>query len=144
MPPKRKTVAQARGLRRELSPPEVALWQWMRERPDGVKFRRQHPVGPFVLDFYCASARLGVEVDGSGHDSADRVVRDERRDAWLNAQNIHVLRIKAVDVLREFEAVTVHILHHCRAFPLHHSLRERRRESRASLRPSPSFDGEDF
>ncbi|KEQ51420.1 endonuclease domain-containing protein [Sphingobium chlorophenolicum] len=120
MPPRRKTVGAARVLRRELTPPEIKLWQWMRERPEGVKFRRQHPVGPFVLDFYCASARLGVEVDGGFHDNAERVVLDARRDEWLSTQNIRVLRIRAVDVLREFEAVTVHILHHCRAFPLHH------------------------
>ncbi|AEG50790.1 protein of unknown function DUF559 [Sphingobium chlorophenolicum L-1] len=144
MPPRRKTVGAARVLRRELTPPEIKLWQWMRERPEGVKFRRQHPVGPFVLDFYCASVRLGVEVDGGFHDHAERVALDQRRDEWLGGQGIRVLRIKAVDVLREFEGVTVHILHECRAFPLHHSLRERRRESRASLRPSPSFDGEDF
>ncbi|WP_176597451.1 MULTISPECIES: endonuclease domain-containing protein [Sphingobium] len=119
MPPKRKTVAQARGLRRALSPPEIALWQWLRERPEGLKFRRQHPVGPYVLDFYCASARLAIEVDGGFHDNAEQSAHDQMRDAWLRSQGVQVLRIKAVDVLRNFDDVTRHILHHCRAFPLH-------------------------
>ncbi|WP_443020044.1 endonuclease domain-containing protein [Sphingobium sp. Cam5-1] len=104
-----------------MSPPEVALWQWLRQRPDGLKFRRQHPTGPYVLDFYCASVGLAVEVDGSGHDNVQQIAHDERRDVWLRAQGIEVLRIKATDVLRNLENVTSHILHHCRAFPLHHA-----------------------
>ena len=58
------TVEKARALRPEMSPPEAALWQVLRTRPEGVKFRRQHPVGPFVVDFYCPSAKLVVEIDG--------------------------------------------------------------------------------
>ena len=120
MPPRRKTVDNARDLRRIMSPPEVALWQWLRQRPDGLKFRRQHPTGPYVLDFYCASVGLAVEVDGSGHDNVQQIAHDERRDVWLRAQGIEVLRIKATDVLRNLENVTSHILNNCRAFPLHH------------------------
>ena len=120
MPPRRKTVDNARGLRREMSPPEVALWQWLRQRPSGLKFRRQHPVGPYVLDVYCASARLAVEIDGSGHDHIERVTHDERRDIWLRAQGFRVLRIKAIDVLTDLDSVMRHILNNCRAFPLHH------------------------
>ncbi|WP_449474255.1 endonuclease domain-containing protein [Sphingobium chungangianum] len=102
-----------------MSPPEVALWQWLRQRPSGLKFRRQHPVGPYVLDFYCASARLAVEIDGSGHDHIERVTHDERRDIWLRAQGFRVLRIKAIDVLTDLDSVMRHILKNCRAFPLH-------------------------
>ena len=65
------TVAKARALRRVMSPPEARLWQVLRTRPEGLKFRRQHPVGPFVLDFYCADARLGIEVDGEVHGMGD-------------------------------------------------------------------------
>ena len=119
MPPRRKTVDRARRLRRELSPPEIILWQWLRERPEGLKFRRQHPIGPYVLDFYCASVRLTVEIDGSFHDGAAQVAHDERRDAWLGTQRVRVLRMKAADVLRVLDSVTRHIIHHCRAFPLH-------------------------
>ena len=60
----RKTVLNARTLRRAMTRPEVLLWQVLRERPNGLRFRRQHPVGPFVLDFYCPAARLAIEVDG--------------------------------------------------------------------------------
>nr|WP_066529059.1 endonuclease domain-containing protein [Sphingobium sp. EP60837] len=119
MPPSRKTVEFARNLRRVMSPPEVALWQWLRSRPQGMKFRRQHPVGPYVPDFYCVSARLAVEVDGSSHDHASQIAQDERRDAWLKAQGIRMLRIKAADVLQNLENVMLHILNHCRVLPLH-------------------------
>jgi len=118
MPPKRKTVEKARQLRRALSPPEVALWQWLRSRPNGLKFRRQHPAGPYIVDFYCPSARLAIEVDGNGHDMAEQVAHDARRDAWLQAQGLRILRIRAVDIFRDFDAVGRQILDCC-ALPLH-------------------------
>jgi len=135
MPPKRSTVEKARNLRRALSPPEVALWQWLRRRPDDLKFRRQHPAGPYILDFYCPLARLAIEVDGSGHDIAEQVAHDAQRNGWLQAQGYRVLRVRAVDIFRDFDAVGRQILDRCCALPLHHSLRERS--------PSPSDDGEE-
>ncbi len=91
----------ARKLRAELSPAEARLWVRLRSlRGQGVHFRRQHPVGPYVLDFFCAKARLAVEVDGFAHRTEDRHQRDERRDAWLGSQGIQVLRIPAGDVMR--------------------------------------------
>jgi len=96
-----KTIAAARRLRRNLSPPEAMLWSRIRVRAPGMPtFRRQHPVGPYVLDFYCASARLAVEIDGMSHDAADRPERDLRRDAWLESQGVRVMRIDAGYVLR--------------------------------------------
>ena len=78
----KKTVETARVLRRNLSPPEARLWIRLRARiPGAPVFRRQHPIGPYVLDFYCAKARLAVEVDGIGHDMGDRPRRDLRREA---------------------------------------------------------------
>ncbi|SEI64089.1 Very-short-patch-repair endonuclease [Sphingobium sp. AP50] len=117
MPPKRETVEKARKLRRALSPPEVALWQWLRSRPDGFKFRRQHLAGPYILDFYCPSARLAIEVDGGGHDIAEQIARDARRDGWLQAQGLRVLRVRAVDIFRDFDAVGRQILHCCCTLP---------------------------
>ena len=100
------TMRRARTLRRNLSPPEARLWVRLRARIDGAPaFRRQHPIGPFVLDFYCALAKLAVEVDGFSHDVADRPERDERRDAWLNERGIQVLRIPAADVMRDADHV---------------------------------------
>ena len=99
----RATVRMARGLRRVMSPPEVLLWQRLRLRPCGVKFRRQHPVGVYVADFYAPDARMIVEVDGLAHDA--RVERDALRDEWLRGQGFVVVRVAASDVLKDADAV---------------------------------------
>jgi very-short-patch-repair endonuclease len=100
------TQRNARRLRRTLSAPEVRLWVRLRIRgPDRPIFRRQHPLGPYVLDFYCPAAKLCIEVDGWGHNMGNQPDRDERRDTWLAALGIETLRIPAVDVLRDVEAV---------------------------------------
>jgi very-short-patch-repair endonuclease len=66
-----KTFDRARALRRKMSLPEVVLWQALRRgQVAGLRFRRQHPIGPYILDFYCLSARLAIEVDGFAHDNA--------------------------------------------------------------------------
>ena len=75
-PKHRLKYAQARRLRRELTPPEARLWLRLKGRQDGLHFRKQHPVGPFIVDFYCASARLVVEVEGLVHDLSDVAERD--------------------------------------------------------------------
>ncbi len=101
-------IDRARDLRREMSLPEVQLWQALRgEKLGGLKFRRQHPIAPYVLDFYCAGARLAVEIDGESHEG--RGAQDARRDAFLLDQGIRTLRIPARDVLNDLTAVTDHI-----------------------------------
>src|SRR3546814_15029203 len=82
-----------------MSPPEVPLWQQLRLRPGGVKFRRQHPVGRFVADFYAPEGRVIVEVDGLAHDA--RVEHDADRDAWLTGKGFVMGRVGASDVLRD-------------------------------------------
>jgi very-short-patch-repair endonuclease len=99
-------------MRREMPLPEVILWQLLRGgKVDGLRFRRQHPVGPFVLDFYCAERKLAIEVDGLAHDNAERFEQDERRTMWLNNQGIQVIRFMASDILDPvaLEAVVVTI-----------------------------------
>ena len=96
-----KSVKRARRLRREMSLPEVGLWQVLRTSPGGHRFRRQHPAGPFVLDFFCARANLAIEIDGFAHETGDRPARDAARDAWLRERRIDTLRIPAADVLRD-------------------------------------------
>jgi len=82
-----KTIAKARRLRRSLTPPEARLWRCLKARAsERPVFRRQHPIGPYVIDFYCATARLAIEIDGASHDMGDRPYRDARRDAWLSAR----------------------------------------------------------
>ncbi|MBN8994031.1 MAG: endonuclease domain-containing protein [Rhizobiales bacterium] len=98
----KKTFARARRLRGEMSLPEVLLWRVLRgSRVGDLRFRRQHPVGPYILDFYCASHRLAVEVDGAGHDFGQRAFHDERRGAWLSRQGVRIVRLRAADVLDE-------------------------------------------
>ncbi len=67
--------------------------------PGGLRFRRQHPVGPYVLDFYAPRAKLAIEVDGTAHDLPSQATRDASRDAGLAARGIRVLRFNATDVL---------------------------------------------
>jgi very-short-patch-repair endonuclease len=76
-----------------------------------MRFRRQHPVGPYVLDFYCTASRLAVEIDGAGHDLPGQMHHDSRRDAWLASRGVRTLRIAASDVLddRALEGVLVMI-----------------------------------
>jgi very-short-patch-repair endonuclease len=94
-----------------MSPPEVLLWTRLRLlRGEGPVFRRQHPIGPYIADFYCASARLVIEVDGAEHTVDDRIVRDHRRDAYLEQLGYSVLRIPAADVLRDADEVAQDIV----------------------------------
>ena len=130
-----KTVRKARQLRRTLSLPEVALWAQLRTRPHGFKFRRQHPAGPCVLDFYCAEARLCVEVDGEAHNFEARAVADARRDALLTEHGIETLRIGARDVLTDLNAVMTHIFNTAASrSPLHHPAAPGGPPPRAKLR----------
>src|SRR5690348_11080179 len=116
-----KAYKAARRLRRELSLPEKLLW--VRLRGAEVRFRRQHPIGPYVLDFYCPAARLAIEVDGAAHDFGDRPQRDDRRTTWLNEQGIGVLRLTAKEVLADPDQIADSIIRLCvaDAKPLHHS-----------------------
>jgi very-short-patch-repair endonuclease len=95
----RNKIERAKTLRRALTPPEVALWSQLKSRRlDGLHFRTQHPVGPYILDFYCDAVRLAVEVDGVGHSMGDRPDYDARRDAWLLKHGIRTLRLRAADI----------------------------------------------
>jgi very-short-patch-repair endonuclease len=93
----------AKTLRRDMTEAEDRLWQELRgRRLDGIKFRRQVPLGRFVADFICSDALLIVEIDGSQH--ADSV-RDRERDAALKRRGFRVLRFWNDDVLREMNSV---------------------------------------
>jgi very-short-patch-repair endonuclease len=118
---RKQSTKNARRLRREMTLPEVILWQALRNRAGGLKFRRQHPSGPYVLDFFCSDARLAIEVDGEVHARGDRPARDARRDAWLLAAGIETLRIPASELLKDADAVIRWILAEAAArLPLHH------------------------
>jgi very-short-patch-repair endonuclease len=88
-----------------MSLPEVLLWQAIRRKAvAGLRFRRQAPMGPFVLDFYCEEVRLAVEIDGYGHNMGDQPARDERRDAWLARRGVRVVRLPAELVLKDMDS----------------------------------------
>ena len=111
----RHTVLKARELRKTMSKPEIMLWQQLRKKPLGIKFRRQHPIGSYILDFYCPSAKLGIEVDGMAHDMGSRPERDERRDWALSQEGVETIRISAQEILQDAEDVADRILRYIRS-----------------------------
>lgn len=126
------TLHRARTLRRSMSLPEVLLWRALRREALGVKFRRQHPLPPYILDFYCPAAKLVVEVDGESH--AARQDHDRRRDAFLRAKGLTVLRISAREVLADPDRAAEAII--ASTLPLHPS-------PSASGPPPHAMHGED-
>jgi very-short-patch-repair endonuclease len=86
------------------------LWLALRSNEAGLRFRRQYAAGRYVLDFYCAPARLAVEIDGEAHNRGDRPQRDGVRDAWLAGQGTQVLRYAAGDVLTNLDGVVRDIM----------------------------------
>jgi very-short-patch-repair endonuclease len=99
------TAGRARSLRRSATEAEALLWRHLRSRQSGVKFRRQHPFGPYVLDFYSQAAHLVVEVDGSQRDTSKGKARDAERTRFLEVAGFHVLRFTDREVLLETESV---------------------------------------
>ena len=97
---------RARTQRKSMSNAERKLWYALRLRQlDGARFRRQHPMGPYIVDFVCLEKRLIVEVDGPQHAEESHVARDERRDRWLNGEGYRVLRFQTIDVYRNLGGV---------------------------------------
>jgi len=128
------TVYQARQLHKRMSPTEIRLWRMLRLRPEGLQFRRQHPFGPYIFDFFCKAAAVAVEVDGLAHDFEATVRRDQLRDDWARQQGVETIRIAAEDVRTNLEGVLLHIVNRClERTPPPHSVRS----------PSPSNAGED-
>ncbi|MFD3299659.1 endonuclease domain-containing protein [Aquipseudomonas alcaligenes] len=110
--PRRKSLLEpgslefARHLRREATDAETLLWRHLRDRQlAGHKFRRQHPLSPYVLDFYCEKLRLGIELDGGQHYLDEGQQYDRRRSEYLLCQRIRVLRFSNREVLLELPVV---------------------------------------
>jgi very-short-patch-repair endonuclease len=86
-------IERARQLRKQETWAEKLMWRWLRDRQfNGYKFRRQHPHGTYILDFFCEEARLNIELDGSQHGFPDQQKHDMEREKFLESQSIKTLR----------------------------------------------------
>lgn len=95
---------RARELRQQMTPAEKLLWSRLRNKQlNGLKFRRQHPLGPFIADFYCAARRLVVEIDGDIHDLQPE--RDAARTEQFEQYGYRVIRFRNEQVLNDIESV---------------------------------------
>ena len=100
---------KARELRKNLTEAERTLWRYLRLRQfDGNKFRRQQPIGKYIVDFVCLEKKLIVEVDGGQH--SEQVVYDSERNEWLERQGFRILRFWNNQVLKEIDAVKERIM----------------------------------
>ena len=99
-------LALRRRLRSQATPTEVMLWHHLRgRRLLGYKFRRQHSIGSYVLDFYCPELRLGVEVDGGQHSDRVMAENDAMRSEWLKHFRVTVIRFNNADVMNNLSGV---------------------------------------
>jgi very-short-patch-repair endonuclease len=102
---------KARQLRKQMTPAEQKLWQRVRKRQvAGLKFRRQHPFGPYIFDFFCDELRLVIELDGSVHDKPSLRSYDNLRDEWCRACGLIVLRFANEQVFTDVELIVQAIL----------------------------------
>ena len=100
-----------KSLRNNATAPEAMLWLRLKGKQiEGLKFRRQHGVGPFVLDFYCPELRLGIELDGKVHDTYGAYEYDTTRTRFLNENRILILRYKNEVVYQNIEAIVEDII----------------------------------
>ena len=104
-----RTDHRAKQLRQEMTPPERQLWSKLRRKQlGGFRFRRQHPIGPYVADFYCHKAALIVEVDSNYHASSKST--DAARDKFFRERGIETLRVTAGDIASNIDGVRSTIL----------------------------------
>ncbi|MEP7135648.1 MAG: DUF559 domain-containing protein [Chloroflexota bacterium] len=99
----KEKLERAKELRREMTPAEKLLWQEVRAKKLGVRFRRQQIIQGFIVDFYCHKAALVVEVDGDVHDLQQE--EDAKREAALSALGLRVVRFRNDEVVRNVSAV---------------------------------------
>jgi very-short-patch-repair endonuclease len=108
-------LARRRSLRQHATNAEKLLWNRLRARQFfGLKFRRQHPVGPYIVDFYCAVFRVAVELDGGQHFTLEGRAYDEKRTAYLASYGIRVLRFSNRELFEELDGVLDLLRRACR------------------------------
>ena len=107
-----KTKAYRKQLRNHLTPPEARLWIYIKGSQSGYKFRRQHAIKNFILDFYCPEKKLAVEVDGATHDNPKNYDYDLKRTNFLNSKGIKILRFLNKEIMNNLEGALAEIKKH--------------------------------
>lgn len=104
------TFGKARELRKSMTMAEQELWKHIRKNQlDGFRFRRQHPVAQFILDFYCHDSKLAIEVDGLIHDQRDQKLYDQERDIVIHELGVKVIRFKNEDIFQNLPEILTKI-----------------------------------
>lgn len=131
LPKNNDLLSNARRLRKDMTPQELRLWyRFLRKYP--VKFYKQRIIGNYIVDFYCASAKLVIEIDGSQHYEDCKKIHDDERTAYLNSMGLMVIRYSNRDINCNFPAVCEQI----------HSIIQQRRALSALRAPLPEGEGE--
>ncbi len=107
---RKKSIERRRALRKNATPQEIILWSRIRNIQLGKKFRRQHSIGPYIVDFYCPENQLVIEVDGSQHFDEDDVLYDKQRTRFLESQGCVVLRFANNEVNTNIDGVLMRIV----------------------------------
>ncbi len=101
----RSVFKNRKTLRNNLTPQEIALWVYLKDSNLGFKFRRQNSVGPYILDFYCPSKKLAIEIDGSQHFEKSAEAYDEKRTQYLRSKGIQVVRFTNAEINTNMQGV---------------------------------------
>jgi very-short-patch-repair endonuclease len=142
--------AAAKRLRANTTPHERILWRALKELPvEGSHFRRQAPIGPYVVDFFCPAAHLIIELDGGHHNDDETAARDRKRQLWLEQEGYRIIRFWNSEITSDLKAVLERIyfeLHGSREAKVGPLKHHRRRETVTPPRPlrgrpSPSRGG---
>lgn len=114
----KRLIPLAKNLRKRATDAERLLWRYLRAKQmEGIKFRRQEPVGDYIVDFICFDRRIIVEIDGGQHARDENINKDKERDEWLRNQGFKVLRFWNNDVLNNINGVWEVIRAHCFCHP---------------------------
>ena len=97
-----RVFKNAAKLRSNMTEPEIKLWEYLKTKPLGYKFRRQHPISGYVLDFYCHKLKLSIEIDGGYHQNKEQKDKDAERTEYLNSVGITEYRFTNKDILNRF------------------------------------------
>lgn len=108
------TIGKARVLRKAMTSQEKKLWSHLRNNSFGVHFRRQVPFGPYIIDFFCFSQKLAVELDGDQHYEREAKEYDATRDEYLRSQEITVLRFRNTELKSNLDGVLTVIWERCK------------------------------